>query len=177
MLKRAIFKHIAEAAHSHHSGKKADVIVNCTGLSALKLGGVKDEKMVPARGQTVLVRNEADAMYGTSGTDDSDDEVCYMMRRAAGEHTNDNHLHFFLISCRRWHSSWRLVSEGQLGLSAGSEPGEQDHEESGGALSRIDWRERSRAPEHHSPWCWLAATPLWRNKVRKREDRWSLGCA
>ena len=81
---RQIFKHVAEAARVHHSGKRADVIVNCTGLSAAKLDGVNDEKMMPARGQTVLVRNEADIMCSNSGTDDGDDEVCYIMQRAAG---------------------------------------------------------------------------------------------
>ena len=41
--------------------------------------------MVPARGQTVLVRNEAIGIVGGSGTDDSDDEVCYVIPRAAGK--------------------------------------------------------------------------------------------
>lgn len=41
--------------------------------------------MIPARGQTVLVRNEADAMYASSGSDDGDEEVCYLMQRAAGQ--------------------------------------------------------------------------------------------
>ncbi|KAL9134467.1 MAG: hypothetical protein Q9175_004349 [Cornicularia normoerica] len=40
--------------------------------------------MVPARGQTVLVRNEAIGIVGGSGTDDGDDEVCYIIPRAAG---------------------------------------------------------------------------------------------
>lgn len=40
--------------------------------------------MYPARGQTVLVRNEAELMCETSGTDDGDEEVCYLMQRAAG---------------------------------------------------------------------------------------------
>ena len=44
-----------------------------------------DEKITPARGQTVLVRNEADVMASNSGTDDGDDEVCYIMQRAAGK--------------------------------------------------------------------------------------------
>ena len=62
------------------------MVVNCTGLSAGKLGGVEDKDMVPARGQTVLVRNEGNGMmYATSGTDDGDDEVCYAMQRPAGE--------------------------------------------------------------------------------------------
>ena len=85
VLKRGIFGHISEAAHAHHSGRKADLIVNCTGLSAGKLGGVEDKGMVPARGQTVLVRNEAIGIVGGSGTDDSDDEVCYVIPRAAGK--------------------------------------------------------------------------------------------
>jgi hypothetical protein len=39
VLKRAILNHINDASSLHHSGKKADVIVNCTGLLASKLGG------------------------------------------------------------------------------------------------------------------------------------------
>jgi len=85
IVKRAIFKHISEAANAHHSAKKADLIVNCTGLSAGKLGGVEDPNMVPARGQIVVVRNEPGIMCSTSGTDDGEDEACYIMQRAAGE--------------------------------------------------------------------------------------------
>lgn len=85
VLKRGIFKHVADADLVHHSGQKADVVVNCTGLSASKLGGVNDDKMLPARGQTVLVRNIADVMCSNSGTDDGEDEVCYTMQRAAGQ--------------------------------------------------------------------------------------------
>lgn len=84
MFKREIFNHIAEAADVHDVGDKADIVVNCTGLSAGKLGGVDDGHMIPARGQTVLVRNEASVMCGSSGTEDGDDEVCYVMQRAAG---------------------------------------------------------------------------------------------
>lgn len=51
---------------------------------ASKLGGVEDKKIFPARGQTVLVRNEADKMMDVSGTDDGDGEACYVMTRAAG---------------------------------------------------------------------------------------------
>ena len=84
-LKRRVFGHITEAAHTHHSGQKAQLIVNCTGLSAGKLGGVEDKKMVPARGQTVLVRNEAIGTVGSSGTNDGDDEACYIIPRPAGK--------------------------------------------------------------------------------------------
>ena len=39
---------------------------------------------MPARGQTVLVRNEVDGMYGTSRTEDGAEEMLYVMQRAAG---------------------------------------------------------------------------------------------
>jgi D-amino-acid oxidase len=84
VLKRAILGHISEASRHHHSGEKADVIVNCTGLLASKLGGVIDIDVIPTRGQIVLVRNDPGAMFSTSGTDDGHDEVCYIMKRAAG---------------------------------------------------------------------------------------------
>ena len=84
VFKRAVLNHISEAYQAHHTGEKADVVVNCTGLSARKLGGVWDQDMMPVRGQTVLVRNEADAMCDVLGVDFGDEEVCYVMQRAAG---------------------------------------------------------------------------------------------
>ena len=51
---------------------------------ACKLGGVEDRKMTPVRGQTVLVRSEPNLGGGSSGTDDGDDEICYVIQRAAG---------------------------------------------------------------------------------------------
>lgn len=84
VAKRAILNHISEAASLHHSGKKADVIINCTGILASKLGGVMDRDVIPARGVTVLVRNDPGVMICTSGTEDGNDQVCYMMTRAAG---------------------------------------------------------------------------------------------
>ncbi|KAK3177533.1 D-amino acid oxidase [Lecanicillium sp. MT-2017a] len=83
-FKRANFGHILEASQGIPQFNKVDVIVNCTGLMASKLGGVEDKTVMPARGQIVLVRNEAGKMMGISGTDDGDDEVCYVMTRAAG---------------------------------------------------------------------------------------------
>ncbi|KAL5352138.1 D-amino acid oxidase [Pseudogymnoascus australis] len=83
-ISRTELSHIADAASLHHSGKPADVVVNCTGLLASKLGGVMDAKVTPARGQTVVVRNEATPMIATSGTDDGPNELCYIMQRAAG---------------------------------------------------------------------------------------------
>ena len=40
--------------------------------------------MYPARGQTVIVRNEAPYMAAISGTDDGEGEVSYVMTRASG---------------------------------------------------------------------------------------------
>ena len=83
IFKRAVFSHISEATTVHSSGIPADVLVNCTGLAAGKLGGVEDKEMVPARGQTVLVRNDPGKMLGTSGL--AEGEMTYIMQRAAGK--------------------------------------------------------------------------------------------
>ena len=45
---------------------------------------LEDQTVVPARGQIVVVRNEARKMVNLSGTNDGDDEACYIMARAAG---------------------------------------------------------------------------------------------
>jgi D-amino-acid oxidase len=65
-------------------GEKVDIVINCTGLGASKLRGVEDKTVVPARAQIIIVRNDAGKMIATSGTDDGDDEACYVMTRAAG---------------------------------------------------------------------------------------------
>lgn len=84
IFKRASFNHISEAASVHHSGEKADLIINCTGLNAGKLGGVADTNMVPVRGQTVLVRNESGGNFFSDDAEE-ENEVCYIMQRAAGK--------------------------------------------------------------------------------------------
>lgn len=85
VFKRAVFSHISEASLPDiHPSNRVDLVVNCTGLGAAKLGGVADKTVVPARGQIVLVRNDAGKMMDISGTDDGDGEACYVMTRAAG---------------------------------------------------------------------------------------------
>ena len=84
IFKRAIFRHIRDAADLDCQGQKVSLVVNCTGLSSSKLGGVEDKSVIPARGQIVVVRNDPGAMFTISGTDDADDEVAYIMMRAAG---------------------------------------------------------------------------------------------
>jgi D-amino-acid oxidase len=51
---------------------------------ASQMDGVEDKSVVPARGQIVVVRNDAGKMMSISGTDDGDEETCYVMTRAAG---------------------------------------------------------------------------------------------
>lgn len=82
MFRRKIFAHISDAANAHHSGARAELIVNCTGLSAGRLGGVEDKNMIPARGQTVLVRNHSAFMCFI---DDDQENLSYVMQRAAGK--------------------------------------------------------------------------------------------
>ncbi|KAI1369591.1 FAD dependent oxidoreductase [Xylaria arbuscula] len=84
VLRRGRLNHISEASHMSHTGEKADVVINTTGLMASRLGGVIDQNVSPIRGQVVVVRNEAPYMLTKSGTDDPEDEVCYVMTRAAG---------------------------------------------------------------------------------------------
>ena len=85
VLRRANISHISQAAELHHSGAKADLVVNCSGLLACKLGGVMDSRVTPGRGQTILVRNSAKGlMTCTSGTDDGEEEMLYVMERPAG---------------------------------------------------------------------------------------------
>ncbi|CEJ53846.1 hypothetical protein PMG11_00186 [Penicillium brasilianum] len=84
VFKRAVLKHISEAAETHHSGKKANVVVNCTGLASRTLGGVADDQVYPVRGQIMIVRNDPGSMTSISGSDDGGDEVSYIFPRAAG---------------------------------------------------------------------------------------------
>lgn len=84
VLKRAILSDIREAKNLSHTGKPATVIINSTGLGSLKLGGVRDTTMAPARGQVVLVRNESSPMLICSDSKDGHPEETYLMQRAAG---------------------------------------------------------------------------------------------
>jgi D-amino-acid oxidase len=94
VFKRAVFEHVSEAASTKiHPSGKVDLVVNCTGLGAAKLGGVVDKSVVPARGQIVVVRNDAGKMMDISGTDDGEDEACYVMTRAAGGGERIQHPH------------------------------------------------------------------------------------
>lgn len=83
-LRRAIVQHVTEAANLHASSRKADLIINCTGLSSLELGGVQDKTLHAARGQIVVVRNDLGAMHMISGVDESIEESTYTMTRPAG---------------------------------------------------------------------------------------------
>lgn len=92
IIRRAILNHILDGKQLHPDGT-ADLVVNCTGLSAARLGGVMDQHMIPVRGQTVLVRNSAPKMVDVLGIELGSDEVTYVMQRAAGK---PRMLHCFL---------------------------------------------------------------------------------
>jgi glycine/D-amino acid oxidase-like deaminating enzyme len=130
VVKRGIAKHINDAANLHHSGKRADVVVNCTGLSSLTLEGVEDKKLYPARGQIVVVRNDPKVMTSVSGTDDGPDEATYIMHRAAGTHLLYLSPSSVLLirPVRRRHNSRRLSPKAQLGLPTRSQPCNPHHE-------------------------------------------------
>ena len=94
-----------------------------------------DEKITPVRGQTVLVRNEADVMVDNSGTDDGDDEICYIMQRAAGKVSKIGDHHCKSLKKARWRDApRRLLPNRQLGFPGRPYISEQDHEKSCGAL-------------------------------------------
>lgn len=105
IVKRGILSHIADAASLHASGN-ADIVVNCTGLLAAKLGGVMDSNVYPGRGQIVLVRNEPGVMLTVSGTDDGSEEATYIMQRAVGGGT-------ILGGCLQ-HGSWESQPDPNL---------------------------------------------------------------
>ncbi|OIW28787.1 nucleotide-binding domain-containing protein [Coniochaeta ligniaria NRRL 30616] len=84
VFRRTVLKHISEAAVMSHTGSKADIVINASGLLACRLGGVMDSAVYPIRGQIVVVRNEAPIMLTTSSTDDGEEELLYTMTRAVG---------------------------------------------------------------------------------------------
>ena len=129
IFERRILDHISVAKSLHHSGEPADVVVNCTGISARKLGGVMDQNMMPARGQTVLVRNTADVMCDVLGIETGDEEVCYVMQRAAGGLNFSTCLWIYTERGNRWwYTAWRLLPKRQLGFAGRPKPRNPHHE-------------------------------------------------
>jgi hypothetical protein len=86
-FKRATLTHISEAFSLHRTSNPAAVVINCTGVMASKLGGVEDDKVVPVKGQLVVVRNECLGMLCMSGGKDRPaGEYCYVMNRPFGSY-------------------------------------------------------------------------------------------
>jgi D-amino-acid oxidase len=84
VFKRVFLFDIDQARSLSRTGRPADMIINCTGLGSLHLGGVTDPQMIPARGQTVLLRNESRHMLMFSETNEGPPEEMYLMTRACG---------------------------------------------------------------------------------------------
>ncbi|CAI5757586.1 unnamed protein product [Candida verbasci] len=78
-------KNIEKARSLHSSGKKADYVINATGLNATKIAGVEDKKLTfPVRGQVILVKNNAKVQLNVEGFPGSPNEMLYMMPRREG---------------------------------------------------------------------------------------------
>lgn len=79
------------------------VVVNATGISALKLGGVEDANVYPTRGQLLLVTNECSRMYARSmSKSELGKNWTYIIPRAFGGGT-------VLGGCRQ-DDNWYFVS-------------------------------------------------------------------
>ena len=83
-VKRGSLSHIMEATNINGNSRRADIVINCTGLGAASLGGVADSQVYPARGQVCLVKNTCRGVVATSGTDDGRFETFYTQPRLNG---------------------------------------------------------------------------------------------
>lgn len=79
-------KNIEEARHYHHSGKIADVVVNCAGVLVSQLKGFEDDKRnYRVRGQVLLVSNNAKKITVVEPlSPDVEDEILYVFPRKEG---------------------------------------------------------------------------------------------
>jgi D-amino-acid oxidase len=85
---RHTIDHITDAFRLHHSAPRASLVINCTGLGAMKLGGVQDEAMKPIRGQMVIIENNSRGNFGLpcfDARDEDDAERCYIITRPGGK--------------------------------------------------------------------------------------------
>ncbi|CAJ2501616.1 Uu.00g044690.m01.CDS01 [Anthostomella pinea] len=85
LFQRATLSHIREALQL--TPTPPVVVVNCTGLGSLTLGGVEDAALRPVQGQLVIVANELAGSYAISGSQDFDSsigECCYVITRGPG---------------------------------------------------------------------------------------------
>lgn len=132
-FRRASVAHIRDAFSVRFGDQPADqtvaeVVVNCTGTLAARLGGVEDEAMVPMRGQLVVVENESvGGMFSVSGDDNMHEEVgecCYIINRPSGkfsprrshEHTDQLSLDDGKTGYFPW--AWRRANSGGLRASS-----------------------------------------------------------
>lgn len=76
---------IRQAKKMSHTGRPASLIINATGLGSMKIEGIKDSTMYPARGQVVVVRNEVHPMLlGSCAEGEAAGDALYAMQRASG---------------------------------------------------------------------------------------------
>lgn len=82
-IKRGHVNHIKDAAKYFTKGTP-DVIVNCSGLLARRLGGVEDKAVYPIKGQILLIRNNCSTLLSVAGTGGPDEEAFYIFPRKEG---------------------------------------------------------------------------------------------
>ncbi|CDK25218.1 unnamed protein product [Kuraishia capsulata CBS 1993] len=83
VIRRAHVAHIKDVA-SYYTKGTPEVIVNCSGLLARKLGGVEDKAVYPIKGQILLIRNNCSTLLSVSGTEGPDEEAFYIFPRKEG---------------------------------------------------------------------------------------------
>ncbi|KAI3403870.1 DAO1 [Candida oxycetoniae] len=85
IAKIPLLKDIEEARNFTTTGKKADIVINASGLGASALKGVDDRKInFSVRGQVLLVKNNIKSMVSVDGFPGFPNEMLYMMPRKEG---------------------------------------------------------------------------------------------
>lgn len=87
-LHRNSVKRLSDAFNLHASGKRADVVINCTGLLARELEDLEPaekSKLYPVRGVVYVVRNTPGLKKITIVNIDKEDEDLYIMPRREKE--------------------------------------------------------------------------------------------
>ncbi|KAG0672819.1 hypothetical protein C6P42_003108 [Pichia californica] len=87
-IRRNSIKKLSQAFELHSSGKRADIVINCTGLLARELEDLEPEekkKIYPVRGVVFVAKNNTGLKDITVVELDLDDEALYIMPRREGE--------------------------------------------------------------------------------------------
>lgn len=87
-IRRNSIKKLSDAFTLHASGKKSDIVINCTGLLAREIEDIEieeREKIYPVRGVVYVAKNSTGLNKITVVEIDKEDEALYIMPRREGE--------------------------------------------------------------------------------------------